>query len=123
MKVSVIIPVYNRAELIAQAVESVLRQSFSDFELLVVDDGSSDGTWEALQRCGPRIRALPQEHRGASAARNLGIQTAAGEYLAFLDSDDLWQPQKLARQVQYLDQHPEVAHVHCDGREIKGQGD
>jgi len=120
-RVSVIIPVYNRAELIAQAVESVLRQTFSDFELLVVDDGSSDGTWEALQRYGSRIRALRQEHQGASAARNLGIQTAAGEYLAFLDSDDLWQPQKLARQVAFLDQHPEAALVHCDGWVIKGQ--
>ena len=120
-KVSVIIPVYNRAELIAQAIASVLRQTFQDFELLAVDDGSRDNTWETLQRYGPPVWALRQEHRGVSAARNLAIQNASGEYLAFLDSDDLWLPQKLARQVQYLDQHPEVALAHCDGWVIEGR--
>jgi len=120
-RVSVIIPVYNRAELVAQAVASVLGQTFQDFELIVVDDGSTDGTWDKLLSYGRKLRALRQDHRGAPAARNFGLRHAAGEYLAFLDSDDLWLPDKLARQVEYLDQHPEVALVHCDGWVVKGQ--
>jgi glycosyltransferase involved in cell wall biosynthesis len=119
-KVSVIIPVYNRATVVAEAIASVLGQTFQDFELLAVDDGSTDDTWQQLQACGPRLRALRQDHRGAAAARNFGIRNATGEYLAFLDSDDLWRPEKLARQVEYLDNHPEVALVHCDGWVIKG---
>jgi glycosyltransferase involved in cell wall biosynthesis len=119
-KVSVIIPVYNRAQMVVEAIESVFGQTFRDFELLVVDDGSTDGTWDALQAYGPRLRAWRKPHAGAAAARNLGIKNAGGEYLAFLDSDDLWRPEKLARQVEYLDRHPEAALVHCDGWWIKG---
>jgi len=119
-RVSVIIPVNNRATVVAEAIESVFGQTFRDFELLVVDDGSTDGTWEALQSYGPRLCPLRQPHRGAASARNLAILRAAGEFLAFLDSDDLWRPEKLARQVEFLDQHPEVSLVHCDGWWIKG---
>jgi glycosyltransferase involved in cell wall biosynthesis len=120
-RVSVIIPVYNRAQVVAEAIASVLGQTFQDFELLVVDDGSTDGAWEKLQSYGLKIRALRQDHRGAAAARNFGIKNATGEYLAFLDSDDLWRPEKLARQVEYLDRRPEVALVHCDGWVVKGR--
>ena len=109
MRVSVIIPTYNRAALVTEAVASVLAQTYRDFELLVVDDGSTDGTLVALAPLGDEIKVLRrEERRGVSAARNLGAKAAAGEWLAFLDSDDLWLPDKLARQVEYLKAHPDL---------------
>jgi glycosyltransferase involved in cell wall biosynthesis len=107
--VSVIIPTHNRAALVTEAVASVLAQSFRDFELLVVDDGSTDGTAAALAPYEPQIRLLRRASRGGvSAARNTGITAARGEWLAFLDSDDLWLPEKLARQMAYLAAHPDL---------------
>lgn len=107
--VSVIIPTYNRADLVQEAVASVLAQSFRDFEVLVVDDGSTDGTEAALAPYASRLRLLRRESRGGvSAARNTGIKAARGEWLAFLDSDDLWLPDKLSRQLAYLARHPEL---------------
>ena len=106
--VSVIIPTYNRAALVSEAVASVLAQTWRDFEVLVVDDGSTDATPEALAPYASRIRLWRRESRGGvSAARNTGISAARGEWLAFLDSDDLWLPEKLARQMTYLAAHPE----------------
>jgi glycosyltransferase involved in cell wall biosynthesis len=89
---SVIVPTYNRRELQRQALASVWAQTFTDYEVIVVDDGSTDGTWDELQALGSRIRALYQENAGPGAARNLGARHATGDYLAFLDSDDLWFP-------------------------------
>ncbi len=107
--VSVIIPTYNRAGLVQEAVASVLAQTRQDFEVLVVDDGSTDGTDAALAPYEPRIRRLRRESRGGvSAARNTGINAAQGEWLAFLDSDDLWRPEKLARQMAYLAEQPKL---------------
>ncbi len=107
--VSVIIPTYNRAGLVQEAVASVLAQTWRDFEVLVVDDGSTDGTFEALAPYASRLRLLRRESRGGvSAARNTGIAAAQGEWLAFLDSDDLWRPEKLARQLAYLAEHPDL---------------
>jgi glycosyltransferase involved in cell wall biosynthesis len=106
--VSVIIPTYNRARLVQEALASVEAQTFRDFEVLVVDDGSTDDTAEALalQR---GVRVLRHRSRqGVAAARNLGIAAARGEWLAFLDSDDLWLPDKLARQIAYLEQRPDL---------------
>lgn len=104
--VSVIIPTYNRAALVAQAVASVTAQTFRDFEIVVVDDGSTDNTVEALAPWDD-IRILRQPRRqGVAAARNLGATAARGEWLAFLDSDDLWLPEKLARQMAYLADQP-----------------
>src|SRR5574340_444159 len=101
--VSVIIPTYNRAALVPEAVASVLGQTWREFEVLVVDDGSTDGTLAALAPYAGQIRFLRRESRGGvSAARNTGIAAARGEWLAFLDSDDLWRPEKLARQMAYL---------------------
>lgn len=94
---SVIVPAYNRAFTIERAINSCLRQTFQDFEVVVVDDGSSDDTESAVSRCtDPRVVYLRQENRGASAARNRGAEAATGEYVAFLDSDDEFLPEKLA---------------------------
>jgi glycosyltransferase involved in cell wall biosynthesis len=102
--VSIIIPTYNRQEYVQEAIDSVLAQTYTDYEIIVVDDGSTDGTGEALQaRYGSRIRYLWQENQGESVARNHGIELAQGEYIAFLDSDDLWLPSKLEQQVAYLE--------------------
>ena len=100
--VSVVIPTYNRAPMIGQALESVLSQSYRDFELIVVDDGSTDGTAVLLDRYQPALTVLSQPHRGVAAARNAGISASSGKYIAFLDSDDFWLPAKLAVQVEFL---------------------
>ena len=106
--VSVIIPTYNRAWCLPQAVASVMEQTYQDFEVLVVDDGSRDDTVKIAASWGPSVRLLQQENKGVSAARNLGIRSARGRLLAFLDSDDWWQPEKLARQVAFFETHPEA---------------
>jgi len=108
--VSVIIPTYNRAAWIKEAAASVLAQTFRDYELLVVDDGSTDATLEALISLDGHLKVLRLKHRrGVSAARNLGAAAARGDWLAFLDSDDLWLPDKLAWQVEYLQAHPDLS--------------
>jgi glycosyltransferase involved in cell wall biosynthesis len=93
---SVIIPVYNRENLIRETINSVLKQSFYDFEIIVVDDGSTDKTLSALKEYGNRVKVLSQQNQGPGAARNIGIQIAQGKYITFLDSDDLWFPWTLA---------------------------
>ncbi len=109
-EVSVIIPTHNRAAWVKEAAASVLAQTFGDYELLVVDDGSTDGTGDALAPLNGRLKVLRlEERRGVSAARNRGAASARGEWLAFLDSDDLWLPEKLARQMEYLRSHPDCA--------------
>jgi glycosyltransferase involved in cell wall biosynthesis len=107
-QVSVIIPTYNRAGCLRDAVDSVLAQGFGSFELIVVDDGSSDATPQLLRGYGDSIRVLRQENRGVSAARNAGIASGRGELIAFLDSDDIWLPGKLALQVAFFRQNPEI---------------
>jgi glycosyltransferase involved in cell wall biosynthesis len=117
MLVSVIIPTYNRAALVTEAVASVLAQTCRDFELLVVDDGSTDGTDAALAAFAGQLKVLRHpRRRGVSAARNSGIAAARGVWLALLDSDDLWLPEKLARQLNYLTAHPEL--MLCQTEEI-----
>jgi GT2 family glycosyltransferase len=106
--VSVIIPTFNRWPLVGEAIESVLAQTFSDFELIVVDDGSTDGTIAELSKFGSRLCLLSQPNRGVSAARNFAVRHARGRYLAFLDSDDLWLPQKLAIQTAFMKHNPSV---------------
>lgn len=103
-KVSVIIPVYKVEKYIAATVRSVLKQTYKDFELLIVDDGSPDRSIEICQRFkDPRIKIIRQPNRGVAAARNTGIRQAQGEYIALLDADDLWVPEKLAKHVEHLD--------------------
>lgn len=104
-KVSVIIPTYNRARYICRAINSVLNQTFTDYEIIIVDDGSTDNTREVLAQYGNRIVYLSQSNKGISASRNRGISAAQGEYIAFLDSDDEWLPEKLTIQVDMLDKN------------------
>jgi len=104
-KVSVIIPVYGVEKYIAGTVQSVLKQTYENFELLIIDDGSPDRSIEICQGfTDPRVRIIRQTNRGPSAARNTGIRHAQGEYLAFLDGDDLWLPEKLEKHVNHLDE-------------------
>jgi glycosyltransferase involved in cell wall biosynthesis len=112
--VSVIIPTYNRKHLLALAIDSVLDQTFSNFELLVIDDGSDDGTKELVASYGSRIRYVAQENLGVAAARNTGIRAAAHDLLAFLDSDDRFTPEKLAVQAAAMTCQPEYLVSHTD---------
>lgn len=112
--ISVVIPTYNYRKYVVEAIESVLAQSYQPLEVIVADDGSTDGTGEELARYGDRIRYFYQENRGLPAARNLGIRAAGGEYVAFLDSDDLWQPTKLERQMAVMERDPRVGVVFCE---------
>ena len=104
--VSVIIPTHNRRDLVCEAVASVLRQRNASAEVIVVDDGSTDDTRRALAPLGSAIRYAHQPTRGVAAARNHGVRLAGGTWLAFLDSDDLWQPDKLVRQLAYHAERP-----------------
>jgi len=104
--VSVVMPAYNAERHIGEALESVLAQTYAPIEIVVVDDGSSDATAEAVRRFGPRVRFTAQTNAGAGAARNRGVAMASGRYIAFLDADDSWPPEKLARQVEILQQNP-----------------
>ncbi len=107
MRVSVVIPTYNREQTIARALRSVLAQNFSDYEVIVVDDGSTDATATVLDEFAETIKVLQQpKNQGVSSARNRGIHAATGEWLAFLDSDDEWLPSKLTQQMDYIKDHP-----------------
>ncbi|MGA2670059.1 MAG: glycosyltransferase [Dehalococcoidia bacterium] len=114
-KVSVIIPSYNGARFISEAIQSVIDQSFTDFEIIIVDDGSTDNTSEVVKGFkDPRIRYIYQENRGLPAARNSGILASGAEYIALLDSDDKWLPGKLELQVKAIESAPQVGVVYCD---------
>jgi len=106
-EVSVIIPTYNSARYLKEAVDSVLAQSFEDFEVIVVDDGSTDDTETVMRQYQSRVRHIMQSNAGVSAARNRGIEESHGRYIAFLDADDVWHAQKLERQLTALAEHPE----------------
>ena len=114
--VSVVIPTFNRWPLVAEAVNSVLAQSYRDCEVIVVDDGSTDGTASQLAKLASRLKLFVTERRGVSAARNFGVSQSRGHYIAFLDSDDLWLRRKLERQTRFMDEHPEF-HI-CQTDEI-----
>lgn len=119
-KVSVVVPSYNYAHCLSQAIESVLSQTFRDFELIVVNDGSIDDTHAVVASYGDAIRYVRQENRGLPGARNTGIRVASGQYVAFLDPDDLWLPLKLERQVLLLDAQPEYGLVYCNSYFVDG---
>ncbi len=113
--ISCIVPVFNGERYLAEALESILNQSYRPLEIVVADDGSSDNTVAVVARYGTRVRYLWQPNSGPAAARNLGLSTALGEFVAFLDADDLWHPEKLERQMARFAARPEldvcVAHV------------
>ncbi|PAU81201.1 glycosyl transferase [Halovibrio salipaludis] len=123
-RVSVITPTYNRADFIGEAVQSVMDQDYTDFELLIVDDGSTDNTREVLQPWlqDERVHYIQQANQGQSHARNRAIEQARGEFICFLDSDNAWVPGKLSMQVALLDEHPEVDVVYGDNIFINEAG-
>jgi glycosyltransferase involved in cell wall biosynthesis len=111
-KVSVIIPAYNAMKYLPETLESVLKQTFTDFEVVIVDDGSSDNICEwANQIIDDRVRLISQQNQELAAARNTGILNSTGEYIAFIDADDIWEASKLEKQVNYLDSDPLVGLV------------
>jgi glycosyltransferase involved in cell wall biosynthesis len=122
--VSILMPVFNGAAYVGQAIESALAQSYPDFELIVVNDGSTDSSAEVIRPylADPRIRYFEQPNGGVAAARNAAIRVAKGRYIGFLDQDDLWLPEKLQLQVQYLDSHPDVGLVHANQSYIDSAG-
>ncbi len=111
---SVIIPTYNRKQKTLEAIQSVIAQSFSDIEIIVVNDGSTDSTADFLRSQNLPIVLITKSNGGVSSARNAGIDRARGEYIAFLDSDDLWLEGKLKAQLEYFDQHSDISIVYTD---------
>jgi len=114
MKISLIIPCYNRSSSLKRALQSVLSQSYLPNEIIVVDDGSSDNTADMLRNEFPQVTYLYQENKGVSSARNLGIKHSTGDWIAFLDSDDTWLSHKLEKQVSALQQLPELKICHTE---------
>ena len=126
-QVSVIIPVYNRVDYIRRTIESVLEQDYPAIELIVIDDGSNDGSYElvaemARDRGFVHLTHPDRTNRGQSASINLGLETCRGDYIAILDSDDLFLPGKITKQVAFLDEHPEVGLVYGKGQAVDGEG-
>ena len=107
-KVTVIIPAFNSERFIRSAIDSVLGQTYRDFEIVVVDDGSDDGTAEIAESYHDPVRCIRKAKGGTSSARNFGILDSTSEYIAFLDSDDLWLPHKLERQIAVLEANPDI---------------
>jgi len=115
-QVSVIIPTYNRGWIIKEAIDSVLAQDYTEFELIVVDDGSTDHTSDVLDSYRNLIKVFSQKNKGVSAARNRGIAEASGKFIAFLDSDDIWLSQKLSVQIEFFNQTPDA--LICQTEEV-----
>jgi len=124
-KISVIIPTYNRADLITRAISSVLNQTYKSFEIIVIDDGSTDNTKEVLKSYieKKQIKYLYQQNHGPAAARNLGIKYSKGELIAFLDSDDEWLPEKLEKQIKIFNEskNARLGVVYCDVAIMEGR--
>ena len=114
MKISVIIPTYNRKKTLARAIQSVINQSLSPYEILVIDDGSNDGTQEWVKENFQNIKYIHQNNHGVSSARNIGIENAYGDWVAFLDSDDEWLPNKLFEQVKSIQSNPKIKFFHTN---------
>ncbi len=121
--VSVIIPTYNRWSYLQTTIDSVLAQTYPNVEIIVVNDGSTDETAAGLRKYGNRIHVIQQANQGGTAARNSGMAVATGDYLTFLDHDDLMLPTKLERQIALLETHPEIGAAHCRWQYIDPQGD
>ena len=120
--VSVVIPVYNGERFLRESLESVFAQTFQDYEIVCVDDGSTDGSCALLKQYDERLRVIQQANAGQSAARNVGVRQATGSFVAFLDQDDRWYPSKLVQQVAVLSAEPDVVLVHCNYDRMDGDG-
>ena len=123
MKISVIIPAYNGDRYIAQAIDSVLAQTYTNYEIIVVDDGSTDNTSNIVQAYGDRVHYIYQENQGVAVSRNRGIRASQGEYIAFLDQDDIFFPNKLLEQLSCFEQYPEAGIVHSGWLRINYSGE
>ncbi len=106
-------PAFNRADTIMRAIRSVQAQTFTDWELIVVDDGSTDNTAARIEGCDPRLKLIRQENQGTAGARNTGLRASSGAYIAFLDSDDEWLPHHLELSVSFLEAFPEGSSSHA----------
>jgi glycosyltransferase involved in cell wall biosynthesis len=115
-------PVYNGERYLKEALDSVFAQTFQDFEIICVDDGSKDNSAEILRYYGSQVRVLRQENHGQGAARNAGVHLATGVYLAFLDQDDRWYPSKLEQQVAALERNPDTVLVYCNSDRMDREG-
>ncbi len=120
--VSVIIPNYNYAHYVREAVESVLEQTYQPLEIIVVDDGSKDDSIRVLEEFGKRTRLIAQSNAGVSASRNHGVAESVGDFVAFLDADDSWHPEKVARQVEMFDRFPDLGLVHVGVQDVDADG-
>ena len=118
--VSAVIPAYNYAQFVCRAVDSVLSQTYPQLECVVVDDGSTDNTLEVLTPYGDRIRVVSKKNGGLAAARNTGVENSRGEYVAFLDADDWWHPEKIAKQVALAEQRPELGAIGTSWEVVDG---
>ena len=112
--ISVIIPVFNRVKLIARCINSVINQTYPVNEIIVVDDGSNDGTYDLIRKNFPQVISIYQENKGVSNARNVGIQSAKSKWIAFLDSDDEWLPNKIEKQISFIKKNPLYKVCHSD---------
>ena len=121
-RVSIVVPAYNCGAFIAETIDSALDQTYKDFEIIVVDDGSTDNTSEVLQGYGDKIKYVYQENSGITVTRNRGVSLSLGEYIAFLDHDDLFYPAKLEKQVALLEHNPKLGMVYCDADIIDSEG-
>ncbi len=124
-QVSIVIPVYNGERYIEETIQSILNQTYKNLQIIAVDDGSTDDTGlkiEELAKSDARIAFISQKNKGVSTARNLGYSKSTGEYLCFLDADDLWHPDNIEYKVKYLQNNPEVGLVHADMRVINALG-
>ncbi|NOZ28730.1 MAG: glycosyltransferase [Chloroflexi bacterium] len=121
-KVSVIIPTYNHARYLGEAIQSALDQTYQDLEIIVIDDGSTDSTPQVVSTFGDRVRYVWQENRGLSAARNTGIRIAEGEIIALLDADDKWAPEYLATMVPALQSDESIGAAYCGWRYVDAHG-
>src|ERR1051325_9985223 len=121
-KVSAIIPVFNGERFVGDAIRSILDQTVNDIEIIVIDDGSTDRTRKVVGEFGDRVIYRYQENAGADRAYNHGIALASGEFVAFLDHDDRWIPQKLATQLEILSRHPEVGLTYSEVDLIDAEG-
>ena len=124
--VTVVIPAYNRVKYIKQAIDSVLNQTYKNIELIVIDDGSSDGTYDLLESYSGQLILLTHENRknkGQSASINLGLSQAQGEFIAVLDSDDYWELNKLKIQVAYMNKNPDIGLLYTNGYGVNESGE